>query len=171
MSVEYVGNSDAEGINEPIKKAFERIEMCCCVIGLNVDKGSVNTGIHSSERTKMKNDSAWLQTMHFFNHRLELGVKDCFKNTAFKTFDTMLTKLYILCQKSPKGLTEVRANGEALYPTTQKGLCTMWINHKCIAMKIALENCSAFLMHVESLAETNSKSKKRTKLKEWVNKW
>ena len=38
-------------------------------------------------------------------------------------------------------------------------------------MKIALENCGAFLMHVESLAEANSKSKKRTKLKEWVNKW
>ena len=65
MSVEYVGNSDAEGINEPIKKAFERIEMCGCVIGLNVDKGSVNTGIHSSESTKMKNDSAWLQTAFF----------------------------------------------------------------------------------------------------------
>ena len=35
-------------------------------------------------------------------HRLELAVKDSFKNTSFDQIDDMLLKLYYMYEKSPK---------------------------------------------------------------------
>ena len=49
----------------------------------------------------------------FFNHRLELAVKDAFKNDNFNEIDQMLMKFYYLYQKSPKRLQELKRIAEA----------------------------------------------------------
>ena len=177
LSIESVEHGNAEGIYQSIKKAFERIgilDLSKHVVGLNVDGAAVNTGIHSSVSTMIKSDSPWLQTVHCFNHRLELGVKDCFANTAFEKIDTMLIKLYYLYQISPKRLRELRTVAEALdqcIPKPTKACGTRWINHKYNAMKIVLENYGGFLTHVESLSHTDSNAEKRAELRGFANKW
>ena len=45
---------------------------------------------------------SWIYWMWCLAHRLELAVKDAFKNTAFGEIDDMLLKLYYLYENSPK---------------------------------------------------------------------
>lgn len=49
---------------------------------LNVDGASVNLGSINGLAAKLRKDSPWLLTIHCFNHRLELAVKDAFKGTG-----------------------------------------------------------------------------------------
>ena len=59
-------------------------------MGLNVDGASVNTDVHNGVGVLMQADSPWLQMIHCFNHRLELAIKDAFKNNNFNKIDEML---------------------------------------------------------------------------------
>ena len=40
--------------------------------------------------------------IHWFNHCLELAIKDAFKNDNFNKIDEMLMKFHYLYQESPK---------------------------------------------------------------------
>ena len=56
----------------------------------------------------IRDEAPWVKIVHFFNHRLELPIKDTFTTTKFyHNIDEMLTKLYYLYQKSPKCLNSM----------------------------------------------------------------
>ena len=77
-------------------------------------------------------------------------------------------------QKSPKQLRELRRVAEAWeqsVPKPTKACGTHWINHKCNAMEIILENYGAFMTHVESLSQTDSSWESRAKLKGYLKQW
>ena len=92
-----------------------------------------------------------------------------------------LKKLILCWQNSinfTKSLQRDKENlellGEALglcFSKPTKACGIKWINLKCNAMKITLENYGAFLMHAELLTETDSKPEKCVELKVWANKW
>ena len=96
----------------------------------------------------MKESSPWLQVIHCFKHRLELSIKDAFKNDAFIKIDEMLMKLYYLYQKSPKRLRELKRMSEGWeksVPKPSKSDDTRWIDHKLKSMQIVLQNYGDFL--------------------------
>ena len=78
----------------------------------------MNVGKHKGVGTQLKEKAPWLQVIHCFNHRVELALKDAFKNTQFEKIEEMLLKLYYLYQKSSKG--ELRELADAYEKTIPK---------------------------------------------------
>ena len=112
----------------------------------------------------------WLLTVHCFNHRLELGVKDAFTGIkAFEDIDEMLLKLYYFYQKSPKRLRDLWSFAEEFgesVPKPRKACGTHWINHKWSAMKIALENYGEYIGHHKEASKNDSEI--QGFLKKWM---
>ena len=134
---------------------------------LSVDGASVNSGIHNGLGAKMRESTAWLSTIHCFNHSLELAVKDTFNTTFFKEVDNMLLKLFYLYRESPKRLRELKMFGEMYdqsIPKLYNSYGTTWIAHEVKAMEIALNNNGIYIKHLESLANTNSQALKRAEI-------
>ena len=177
FSIESVKAADAEGLKSSLEEAFERVGISCFASrlhGLNVDGASVNTGIHRGLGARIRELAPWLTVVHCFNHRLELAVKDAFKETFFDEIDMMLLKLYYLYKKSPKRTRELEAFGE-IYdkvitkPCKSSGTC--WVAHKVNAMEIVLQNYGIFMTHLESLSQTDSQALKRAELEGFFKKW
>ena len=100
-------------------------------MGLNVDGASVNTRVYNDVGVLIQAGSPWHQVMHCFNHRLDLAIKDAFKNDNFNKIDEMLMKFYYLYQKSPKRLRKLKriANAwENSVPKPFKSYGTHWIS-------------------------------------------
>ena len=134
---------------------------------LSVDGASVNSGIHNGLGAKMRESTAWLSTIHCFNHILEVAVKDTFNTTFFKEVDNMLLKLFYLYRESPKRLRELKMFGEMYdqsIPKLYKSYGTTWIAHEVKAMEIALNNNGIYIKHLESLANTDSQALKRAEI-------
>ena len=134
---------------------------------LSVDGASVNSGIHNGLGAKMRESTAWLSTIHCFNHSLEVAVKDTFNTTFFKEVDNMLLKLFYLYRESPKRLRELKMFGEMYdqsIPKLYKSYGTTWIAHEVKAMEIALNNNGIYIKHLESLANTDSQALKRAEI-------
>ena len=177
LSIESVKTADAKGIIESLEEAFSRIGITNfedLLLGLNVDGASVNVGKHKGVGTQLKEKAPWLQVIHCFNHRVELALKDAFKNTQFEKIEEMLLKLYYLYQKSSKRLRELRELADAYEKTIPKPTkCngTRWIDHKYKAMQIVYENYGVFISHLESLAQTDSQALKRNEIEGFSKKW
>ena len=118
----------------------------------------------------MKEMAPWLIAVHYFNHRLELGVKDAFTGIkAFEDVDELLLKLYYFYQKSPKRLRDLRSFAEEFgesVPKPTKACGTRWINHKWSAMKIALENYGKYIGHLREASKGDSEM--QGFLKKWT---
>ncbi|XP_055954772.1 uncharacterized protein LOC126810667 [Patella vulgata] len=51
------------------------------VIFLGADGASVNMGVNRGLAVQLREDIPWLISVHCFNHRLELAIRDGFKGT------------------------------------------------------------------------------------------
>ena len=60
---------------------------------LNVDGANVNIRVHRGVGTQLMEKALWLQVIHCFNHRVELGLKDEFTTIHFKNIEEMLCRL------------------------------------------------------------------------------
>ena len=64
------------------------------MVGFGADGDSVNMGRKKGVAARLRVDKPWLVTVHCFNHRLELAVKDAFAGTFYtNVFDTF-TQIY-----------------------------------------------------------------------------
>ena len=178
FSIKSIKSADAEGLLSSLKESFKQIGILNVgnrLHGLNIDGASVNTGIHNGLGTRICDElSPWLKLIHYFNHQLELVIKDAFKGTFFSEIDTMLLKLYCLYKKSLKRLRDLKEFGEifekvVLKPSGPSGMT--WIAHKVMSMEIMLANYGVFLTHLESLAQTDSQALKRAELVGFAKKW
>ena len=100
-------------------------------MGLNVNGASVNTGVYNGVGVLIQAGSPWHQVMYCFNHRLELAIKEVFKNDNFNKIDEMLMKFYYLYQKSPKPLRKLKRIADAWeksVPKHFKSYGTPWIS-------------------------------------------
>ena len=128
-------------------------------------------GKHRGVCKLVQEKATWLQLIHFFNHWVELALKDAFKTTTYEDIDTMLWKFYYLYQKSDKGLNELRTLSEAYgktIPKPTKASGTPWIDHKWRAMEILFKNYGAYFGHLEQLSFTDSQALKQAEIERYV---
>ena len=52
-------------------------------IGAGADGASVNFGVRNGMMAQLRNEIPWLVAVHCVAHRLELAIKDAFKNSYF----------------------------------------------------------------------------------------
>ena len=86
----------------------------------------------------------------------------------------MLLKFYYLYQKNPKCLRELRELSEAydkLLPKPTKCNGTRWIDHKYKALEVLYESYGIFIVHLESIAQTDFQALKRAKIEGFTKKW
>ena len=113
--------------------------------------------------------------IHCFNHRLELALKDAFRQSpAFESIESFITNLYNLYQTSPKRLCclseLVEAHEKSVQKPTKAG-GNRWLDFKYTAMKNALEYFGIYLSHIEDLSNNDSQPKKWAELKGFLAKW
>ena len=116
LSIESAENGDTFGLKSCITKAFQRFGITKFserLLALNVDGANVNTGIHKGLGPKIKEEADWFQSVHCFNHRLELALKDAFSNFAFQAVEEFLNEIYSLYQTSPRRYRELQRIAEA----------------------------------------------------------
>ena len=108
FSIESVKVANSAGLKETLEKAFLQFGFKNCydkLVGLNFDGASINMDRMNGLGKLVRDEAPWVKIVHFFNHRLELAIKDAFTTAKFyHNIDEMLTKLYYLYQKSPKCL-------------------------------------------------------------------
>ena len=123
----------------------------------------------------VRDEAPWVKIVHFFNHSLELAIKDAFTSTKFyHNMDEMLTKLYYLDQKSSKRLHQLRELNDAYeksVPKPTKVYGTRWVDFKFQAMERILGNSGPYMTHLEKLPHSNSQPKKQEEIKGSLNKW
>lgn len=88
--------------------------------------------------------------------------------------DELLTKLYYLYQKSAKRYRELKGFSEIFEKSIAKpakAFGTRWITHKLKAMETFVANYGAYMLHIESLSQTDSVPAKREELKGFLSKW
>ena len=142
FSIESVKVADSVGLEEFLENAFLRFgfkNYYDKLVGLNLDGASVNMGRMNGLGKLVRDEAPWVEIVHFFNHRLELAIKDAFTTAKFyHNIDEMLTKLYYLYQKSPKRLQQLRELDDAYeksIPTPTKAYGTRWVDFKFQAME------------------------------------
>jgi len=180
-------STSAEGIMEGLSCALKKIGIselhattCFKLVGFGTDGASANIA-KAGLKGLVERELPWIFWMWCLAHRLELAVKDAFKNTAFNYIDDMLLRLYYLYEKSPKkcrqlediindlrdclafddfGKRPVRASG------------SRWIAHKWNAMKRILSKYGAYTSHLAALSQDNTlKSTDRAKMKGYYDQW
>ena len=177
LGVEAPNDTTSSGLKSCLDMAFGKLEQeeyYRKLVSVNLDGASVNMGHISGLGKLIQDNSPWCSVVHCFNHCLELAVKDSFKGTYFNEVDKMLTKLYYLYQKSPKRLKELREFGNAFdksIPKPTKAYGTRWIDHKLRAMEIILNNYGCYILHLDSLSQSDSNSDKREEILGLVAMW
>ena len=177
FSIESVKAADSVGLEEFLEKAFLRFgfKNYGKLVGLNLDRASVNMGRMNGLGKLVRDEAPWVEIVHFFNHRLELPIKDAFTTAKFyHNSDEMLTRLYYLYQKSPKRLQQLRELNDAYEKSIQKptkAYGTRWVDFKFQAMERKLGNYEPYITHLEQLAHSDSQPKKREEMKGYLNKW
>ena len=129
--------ADSVGLVEFLEKAFLQFgfkNYYDKLVGLNSDMASVNMGRMNGLGKLVRDEAPWIEIVHFFNHRLELAIKEAFTTGKFyHNIDEMLTKLYYLYQKSPKRLQQLRELNDAYeksIPKPAKAYGTRWVDFK-----------------------------------------
>ena len=87
---------DAAGMIDSIKTVLNRYGIALFkdrMLGLNIDGANVNIRVHRGSGTQLMEKALWLQVIHCFNHRVELGLKDEFTTIHFKNIEEMLCRL------------------------------------------------------------------------------
>ena len=77
--------------------------------------------LHNGLGALIENDAPWLEVIHCFNHRVELAIKDAFKNDIyFNKIEEILMRIYYLYQNSPKRLRELKCIAESYKKSVPK---------------------------------------------------
>ena len=104
VSIESIKNANAEGVKKSIEDTFQGLGVTSLenrLVGINLNRASVNMGRNHGIATILKESLPWLEVVHCFNHRLELALRDTFKDIkSFQMIDQMLMKIYYLYQNS-----------------------------------------------------------------------
>ena len=120
------------------------------MVGFGADGASVNMGKKKGVAARIRLDRPWLVTVHCFNHRLELAVKDAFAGRYYTdVFDTF-TQIYYLYNNSPKRLLELAALAaamEAHVVKPRKAHGTHWMQHKEAAATAILRSYDVLTAH------------------------
>lgn len=145
------------------------------LVGCTADGASVNFGRHNGLLTRLDEDRGWLIKIHCSNHRIELAIKDSFKQSIFLEVDNAYSALYKLCKNSGKIKTEIKKAAEALNVedyTLPNLRGTRFIGHRITAYKALLNMWPAVITALQNVeAEQSTKSDVRSKVKGLLKKF
>ena len=173
--------STATGIYDVVQAAVQKLgipaisgEQCTKLVGIGTDGAAANIA-GAGLNGLVEKELPWIFWMWCMAHRLELAVKDAFKQTSFDLVDEMLLRLYLLYEKSPKKcrqLEDVVVELKKCLSTEDGGMRPIrasgsrWISHKWNAMKRVLSKYGAYTSHIAALSEDPTvKSTDKAKLK------
>lgn len=109
-----------------------------------------------------------------FAHRLELAVKDAFKNTYMSTVVDTLTMIYYFYKGSGKRNKEIQDLSDIMdehFLKPEKANGTRWVEHKLKAVVKMIRNWKLIIVHLMSYAEDNTnRAEDREKAKGIITK-
>ena len=100
-----------------------------------------------------------------FAHRLELAVKDAFKNTYMSTVVDTLTMIYYFYEGSGKRNEEIQDLSDIMdehFLKPEKANDTRWVEHKLKAVVKMIRNWKLIIVHL-MITQTEQKIVKRLK--------
>ena len=118
MKLQAVENANADGLVAALDSAFADFGFTSAkwkvkLVGFGADGAAVNLGVCHSVSTMLRSTAPWMIQIHCMAHRLELALKDCFKDTRFqRTIVETLTTIYYFYTNSPKRLRELKTTAE-----------------------------------------------------------
>ena len=170
------GGTGAEALKDGIDAVFnntgpfkmEADDYTAKLVGCTADGASVNFGQYSGLLTRLDEGRGWLIKIHCANHRIELAIKDAFKDSIFTEVDNTYITLYNLLKNSGKIKSEVKSAAEALnieHYTLPKLTGTRFVGHRVTAYKVMLDMWPALLTALQNVeADGKTKSDVRAKV-------
>lgn len=104
---------DADSLTTLICEAFtaNEINLTKKIVGFCCDGAAVNLGAKRGIAAQLRKEAPWLVAVHCMSHRLELAVKDTFKNEH--AIIEMLQALHNIYARSPKKWSELKDLGKS----------------------------------------------------------
>jgi hAT family C-terminal dimerisation region len=145
----------ANGLVAAIEASFSDLGIQnwhCKLVAMLSDGASVNLGQKKGVAALLKSKSPWLITIHCFNHRLELAVKDSItKHKCFNNVLDLLMTLYNYYHSSPKRLRDVKEVADSLddhFTKLQRCNGTRWVAFKLKALQSVKKNYGIIVQHL-----------------------
>ena len=163
LRVEALRHATADGVMDALNEAFSLFGFDAAtwkqkLVGFGADGAAVNMGRTHSVSTMLRQAAPWIVVIHCTAHRLELAIKDTFKDTYFNNvvIET-LTTIYYFYRNSPKRFRELKAvaswmEEHVTKPARANG--TRWIEHKIQAVRKMIANYASIHAHLSTFAET-----------------
>ena len=171
-------SAKADGILQAIDAAFAMYGFDLTyrrkLVGFGADGASVNLGCRRSVSTLLQEDCPWLVQIHCFAHRLELAVKDAFKNTYMTDVIELLTSLYQFFDNSPKRVRECQELADIMaehFTKPLKANGTRWADHKLRALPKLKSSYQAIIIYLQHYSEDKAnKADDRAKVRGYIRK-
>ncbi|XP_052223803.1 zinc finger protein 862-like [Dreissena polymorpha] len=157
-------NTKADGILKAIDAAFDEFEMpdyknktiAMCSDGASVMMGGRNGVIQNIRET---GNAPWILAIWCIAHRLELALKDCFKQEYLQTVVDVLTSIFYFYRGSSKRCKEAAEIAEVMdthFTKPERCNGTRWVDHKLRAISKLIKNWKVLVMHMMNYAEDHS---------------
>jgi len=180
LEMEDWGGSGAEALKAGIDDIFsvgslKVDDYRTKLVGCTADGASVNFGKNNGLLKRLDDDRGWLIKIHCANHRIELALKDAFKESSFSVIDQTYMALYSLCKNSGKIKSEIKAAAEArgieFYVLTKLS-GTRFVGHRINAFKALINTYPAVITALENvIADSKTKQDVRGKVKGLLKKF
>ena len=119
LKLQAIEHANSEGLVKALDDAFSDFgftadQLKLKLVGFGADGAARNLGVtHQSVSTIQRSIAPWMVQIHCMAHRLELSLKDCFKDTYFeRTIVDTLASIYHFYRSSPKRLRELKTVAE-----------------------------------------------------------
>ncbi|XP_071835235.1 zinc finger protein 862-like [Apostichopus japonicus] len=174
LGLNDVEHGTAEGLKKVLEETFAKMDMGnfkTHLVGLGADGANVNLGKKKGLAALLRAEIPWLVSVHCFNHRLELAMKDALDKTYYSEITNTLMLLFYAYKNSPKRLRELKALGDIMNEVVNKPLKahgTRWVQHKLQATEALLKSYSVVVAHLENMA--NDKTHDQAKAKGILDK-
>ncbi|KAL5019633.1 hypothetical protein ScPMuIL_002525 [Solemya velum] len=172
-------NTKSLGILDAIDKSFSDFDMEDYhrkTVGYSSDGASVMMGAKKGviQLLRDRHNAPWILAVWCLAHRLELAIKDCFKETYMDTVIEILVSVYYFYKGSAernKEASDIAEIMEEQFLKPDKANGTRWINHKLRAITKLLLNWKVLIIHLGNYAEDNTnKGEDRAKAKGIIRK-
>ncbi|XP_065677699.1 zinc finger protein 862-like [Hydra vulgaris] len=175
LEMSQLGGSDSNSVTAGINSVFESDNSFFKIstedyikklVSATADGANVNFGIENGALEKSRK---WLLKIYCINHRIELAIKDTFKDvTEFIKIEEFYLSNYYLLRNSGKLKSEVEAAAKAIGITfyiLPKISGTRFVGHRKRALSSLLETWPAFLSAYENYASEPKNGKTVGKVK------
>ena len=141
-----------------LKKWTNNVVACC------FDGAAVMLGALNGVATRLTNQAKHIITVHCCAHRLELAIKDLWKDLPYlDEMDTVLKESYNFYKLSRTNWIGLQDAGKALTMTVKRPIKlhgTRWVAHHYRALSAVHHNWPAMIVHLEDVRSNGDKSKR-----------